>query len=133
MKLGATLTAALALLALLLMATGCSDVGTAAPIGRQTHADIEHGSAAPAVPPAGTSARHISYRCGSGREGTLLVDVPDLGTLADRINRIQPCEYDKGLSRATLTVTCRSRPRVVPLTGTGGLVEQPTSEALCAR
>jgi hypothetical protein len=60
-----------------------------------------------------------------------VVDVADLDRLADRLNRIQPCEYDQGLSRATLTVMCRSNPLVVRLTGSGGHVSQPPREAVC--
>ncbi len=81
--------------------------------------------------PTGTSARDVSYRCNSGREGTITVDVPDLRRLADRLNRIQLCEYDHRLSRVTLTVMCRSSPLVVHVTGAGGHVAQPSKEALC--
>jgi hypothetical protein len=59
------------------------------------------------------------------------VDVPDLRVLAERINGIQPCEYDHGVSHATLVVTCRSGPRAVRLTGTDGRLTQPSAEALC--
>ena len=78
-----------------------------------------------------TTARHVSYRCYSGREGTIAVDVPDLGDLADRLNGIQPCEYDQGVSRANLTVMCRSNALVVHLAAASGQVVQPSNDALC--
>ena len=48
-----------------------------------------------------------------------------------RINRIEPCEYDHGLSDATLVVPCRSRPLNVHLTVAHGRLVQPSDEALC--
>jgi hypothetical protein len=132
MKLGASLTSAVTVLVLPVL-TGCGNAGAAAPIARQTQADIEDTSAAPAVPPTGTTARNVSYRCSSGREGTIVVDIPDLGRLADRLNRIRPCEYDQGVSQATLTVMCRASPLVVQLTVAGGNLQQPSQEALCAK
>jgi len=83
------------------------------------------------MPPTETTARNISYRCNSGRAGTIAVDVPDLGSLAHRLNRIQPCEYDKGVSRATVTVMCRSNALVVHLVAASGQVVQPSNDALC--
>jgi hypothetical protein len=73
----------------------------------------------------------VAYRCSSGRDGTLTVDVPDLSDLAAQLNRIQPCEYDRGLSDATLVVPCRSIPLEVHLTVTDGRLLQPSDEALC--
>lgn len=131
MRLAAPLATAITVLVLPVLITGCGEAGGAAPIGQQTQEDIQTKSAAPAERPTGTTARDVTYRCSSGREGTIVVDVPDLDRLADRLNRIQPCEYDQGLSRATLTVMCRSNPLVVHLTGAGGHVEQPPREALC--
>jgi hypothetical protein len=49
----------------------------------------------------------VSYRCTSGREGTIVVDVPDLGQLADQIDRIQPCEYDHGVARFSVVASPR--------------------------
>jgi hypothetical protein len=83
------------------------------------------------MPPTRTAARNISYRCNSGRAGTIAVDVPDLGNLANRLNRIQPCEYDKGVSRATVTVMCRSDALDVHLVAASGQVVQPSNDALC--
>ena len=81
--------------------------------------------------PCMTTARSISYRCNSGRAGTIAVDVPDLGELAHRLNQVQPCEYDKGVSRATVTVMCRANALVVHLVAASGQVVQPSNAALC--
>ncbi len=132
MKLTEWLALASPILVLTLLLTGCGDTGAAAaPIGGQTHNPTAAHSALPAIRPNGTTARDVSYRCNSGREGTIVVDVPALSHLADKLNRIQPCEYDRGVSRATVTVICRSDPLVVHLTGKDGLFAQPSSEALC--
>lgn len=131
MKLAASLSTAITILVLPVLMAGCGDAGTAAPTGQQTRADDVAGTAEQAVRPTGTTARTITYRCSGGREGTIVVDVPDLDRLADRLNRMQPCEYDQGLSHATLTVMCRSSPLVVHLAGAAGEVEQPSDDALC--
>jgi hypothetical protein len=131
MKLAASLSAAITILVLPVLTTGCGVAGAPASIGRQSPAHIEAKSSAPAVPPGGTAARDVSYRCHDGREGTMVVNIPDLDRLADQLNRIQPCEYDHGLSRASLTVMCRSRPLVVHVTAADGHVEQPSKTALC--
>ncbi len=81
--------------------------------------------------PTGTTARTVAYRCTSGREGTLTVDVPYLPDLAERINRIEPCEYDHGLSGATLVVPCRSGPLDVHLTVAHGRLVRRSDEGLC--
>jgi hypothetical protein len=49
--------------------------------------------------PEGAAAREVTYRCASGRSATIVVDVPDPEDLADILNRIQPCEYDRGFDR----------------------------------
>ena len=131
MKLAASLSTAIAVFVLPFLIGGCGDARDAAPAGPQTQADVQTESAAPAEPPTGTTARDVTYRCESGREGSIVVDVPDLTGLADRLDRIQPCEYDQGVASATLTVTCHSSPLVVHLTAAGGRVEQPSNEALC--
>ena len=61
------------------------------------------------------------------------MDVPDLADLADRLNGIQPCEYDDGMSRASLVVTCPAGPLVVRLTGEDGDLVQPPGGAPCRR
>ena len=83
------------------------------------------------MPPTETTARNVTYRCNGGREGTVEVEVLDLGDLADQLNRIQPCEYDQGVSRATLTVMCRSNALVVHLAAARGQVVRPSNDALC--
>ena len=80
---------------------GCGDPGAGAPTGQQSRGNSGTTSAAPAEFPTGTTARTISYRCTSGREGTLVVDLPDLSRLADVLDRIQPCEYDHGIATAS--------------------------------
>lgn len=132
MKLAKSSSVAISILVLPLLLTGCGDAG-APPRSADglRPAVTPTQSTASALRPTGTSARDVSYRCNSGREGTITVDVPDLGRLADRLNRMQPCDYDHGLSRATLTVMCRSSPLVVHLTGAGGHVAQPSKVALC--
>ena len=77
--------------------------------------------------PDGASAREVTYRCTSGRSATIVVDVPDLDDLADTLNRIQPCEYDRGFDRGTVPPSCESGPRVVQLRGGGGRVVQPST------
>jgi len=102
MRLAEFLSTAASVLVVPLLLVGCGDTEPAAPTGRQSASPAQTGSAAPAMPPTGTSARTVSYRCSSGREATIVVDVPDLGQLADTINSIQPCEYDGGLMRYRL-------------------------------
>ena len=131
MKLAASLSTAVAALVLPVLITGCGDAGGTAPIGRQTPAEVQTRFEAPAVPPTEMSGRDVTYRCSSGREGTLVVDVPDLDRVADRLNRIQPCEYDNGLSGATLTLMCGSNPLMVHLAGEDGHVKQPSKEDFC--
>jgi hypothetical protein len=132
MKPAASLSTAIAGLVLPVLLAACGGAGAAA-TGPRTSATVQPRSAAPAQRPNGTTAREVSYRCNSGREGTITVDVPDLDLMADRLNGTQPCEYDQGLSRATVTVTCHSSPLVVRLTGAGGQIEQPSNESLCPR
>ena len=103
MKIRASVATAVTVLVLPVLVAGCGDPGADAPTGQQSQADPETTSAAPAERPTGTTARTISYRCASGREGTLAVDVPDLDRLADRLDRIQPCEYDRGLATFSLS------------------------------
>jgi hypothetical protein len=81
--------------------------------------------------PDGASAREVTYRCASGRSATIVVDVPDLEDLADTLNRIQPCEYDRGFDRGTVPLSCESGPLVVQLRGSGGRVVQPARGTLC--
>jgi hypothetical protein len=131
MKPAASLSTAIAVLVLPVLLTACGGAGAA--VAERTPAAVQPTSAAPAERPSGTTARDVTYRCTGGRTGTIVVDVLDLGLLADRLNRIQPCEYDQGLSRATVTVTCPSGPLVVRLTGAGGRLDPPSSEALCPR
>jgi len=131
MNLAESATVAISVLVFPLMLTGCGDDGAAPPIGRPTQAAPGSQSKAAAMPPTETTARTISYRCNSGRAGTIAVDVPDLGNLAHGLNRIQPCEYDKGVSRATVTVMCRSNAVVVHLVAASGQVVQPSNDALC--
>jgi hypothetical protein len=131
MRVTAWLSTASSILVLPLLLTGCGETGAAAPIERQTQATTETQSPEPAIRPNGTTAHDVSYRCNSSREGTIVVDVPNLSDLADTLNRIQPCEYDRGVSLATVTVICRSDPLVVQLTGKDGNVAQPSREALC--
>jgi hypothetical protein len=88
-------------------------------------------AAAPALGPDGPTARTIGYRCTSGRRATLIVDVPDLRDLADKLDRIQPCEDDQGFESGTVTITCDSGPRQVALRGSEGSVVQPPESSLC--
>jgi hypothetical protein len=131
MKQTRSAAAAASALVLALLLTGCGDAGASSPGLRQTPAATGTAPAVAALRPTGTAARDVSYRCTSGRDGTIVVEVPDLGDLTDRLDRMQPCEYDEGMARATLVVTCPSGPRVVHLTGTGGHLTQPSDEALC--
>ena len=131
MNLAESATVAISVLVLPLMLTGCGDDRAAAPIGQPTQAAPGSQSAAAAMPPTEITARHVSYRCNSGREGAIAIDIPDLGDLADRLNGIQPCEYDQGVSRATLTVMCRSNELVVHLAAANGQVVQPSNDAIC--
>jgi hypothetical protein len=101
MRLAEWLSTASSVVLVPLLLTGCGDTGPAAPSRQQSEGAGQTQSAVPAMPPTGAGARLVSYRCTNGREGTIVVDVPDLSQLADRINRIQPCEYDGGLSRVT--------------------------------
>lgn len=82
-------------------------------------------SAAPALAPEGPTSRTVAYRCTSGREETIAVDVPDVRDLARTLNRIQPCEYDRGFDRGTVTIDCDAGPVTVPLRGRDGSVLQP--------
>lgn len=93
------------LLVVPLLLTGCGGTDPAAPGGRQGEAAALSPSAVPASTPSGPGARLVSYRCTSGREGTIVVDVPDLDRLADQLDRIQPCEYDQGVARATVAAS----------------------------
>jgi hypothetical protein len=102
MRLAASLPTAIIVLALHVLTTGCGGADRAAPTAEQTAADVQPQSEAPALPPDGATARSVTYRCNSGREGTLVIDLPDLDRLAERLDRIDPCEYDNGLSRATV-------------------------------
>ena len=95
------------LLVVPLLLTGCGATEPAAPGGRQGEAAAQTPSAVPAVPPTNPGARVVAYRCASGREGTIVVDVPDLARLAEQINRIQPCEYDDGVASATVVASPR--------------------------
>ena len=127
MKPTAALSIAITGLVLPVLLAACGGAGA----DLQTPASVQPTSTAPAERPGGTTTREVTYRCNSGREGAIAVDVPDLNLMADRLNRIRPCEYDQGLSRATVTVVCHSSPLVVHLTGAGGQIEQPSDASLC--
>ena len=43
-----------------------------------------------------TTARHVSYRCNRGREGTIAVDVPDLGDVAAPAASAGGCQPSQG-------------------------------------
>jgi hypothetical protein len=100
-------SAASLLLVVPMLLAGCGDTGPATPGGQQSEASAPTQTAVPATDPTGSGARLVSYRCTSGREGTIVVDVPDLGQLADQIDRIQPCEYDDGVARFSVVASPR--------------------------
>jgi hypothetical protein len=131
MNIARSVAAATSALVLAGLLAGCGDADASAPSGPPAAAASPSQADTPALPPTGTTARTVSYRCVSGRAGTLAVDVPDLGDLTDRLNRIRPCEYDHGLERVTLVVTCRSGPVVVHLMDEAGRLAQPADNALC--
>ena len=131
MRLAHWLSTASSGLAVALLLTGCGDLGAPPSRVPAGHAATETRTEAAAIRPTGPTERSVSYRCLSGREDTIAVDVPDVGHLADILDRIQPCEYDQGLSRATLIVTCQSGLVAVHMTGAGGRLRQPSHEALC--
>ena len=116
-------------LVVVLIVTGCG--GSGGVVARPTRSTTGATPEEPATSPEGATARRVSYRCRSGRAGTIVVDVPDLAHLADRVNRIQPCEYDEGLAHAAVTVSCGTGPVVVALRAAGGLVAQPSTDGLC--
>lgn len=114
---------------LVVLLAGCAGRGD--PISGQERPADAVAQPAPAEQPTGTTARDISYRCGSGREATITVDVPDLADLARRLNRIQVCEYDDGIAAASLTIPCRERTKPVRLEASDGQAVQPSATALC--
>ncbi len=115
-------------LPLLLAGCGQSDQAGSTP---EPATDATAQSAAPAIPPEGSTARTISYRCTSGRQATIEVDVPDLRDLAATLNKIQPCEYDRGFDRGTVTVGCPSATTEISLRGRDGQALQPSESSLC--
>ena len=80
--------------------------------------------------PVGPTSYPIDYRCRSGREATVTVDVPDLRDLARRLNGIQLCEYDRGFDRGIVTIACDTGPVTVALGGRVGAVVQPSGTRL---
>ena len=62
--------------------------------------------ATPAIAPSGPSAHDIAYTCRAGRQGSILVSLPDPRQLADVLNPIDVCEYDGGLADVRLMVAC---------------------------
>ena len=118
-------------LVVLLLLAGCGEPGAADAAAGPARATTGARAPETAASPAGSTARLVTYRCRSGRDGTLAVDVPDLRDLAGRLNRIQPCEYDRGVARATVTVPCGSRSVLVHLAAADGRVSQPSDEELC--
>jgi hypothetical protein len=131
MKLARTVAAATSAFVVAGLLAGCGDVGASAPSSGPARPGTATSPADAAVRPTGATARAVAYRCTSGRDGNLTVDVPDLADLAETVNRLQACEHDHGVSHATLVVTCRSGPLVIRLTGTDGRLAQPSDEALC--
>ena len=79
---------------LLLVLAGC---GTSDGTGAVEPSRLPASADAPALPPDGSSAVTVSYRCVSGREGTLTLDLSDGRDLAETLDRVQPCEYDDGI------------------------------------
>ena len=124
-------SSALSVLSVALLIAGCEGSEPSASGDAGSDPDGGTRSAAPAMPPGGASAREVTYRCASGRSATIVVDVPDLEDLADTLNRIQPCEYDRGFDRGTVPLSCESGPLVVRLRGSGGRVVQPSPGTLC--
>ena len=110
-------------LCLPLLLAGCGDSDDVGSGAEPTSSGTTE--AAPALAPEGSTSRSVAYRCASGREATLAVDVPDLRGLATTLNRIQPCEYDDGFESGTVTLACPSGPVVVRLRGSDGRVVQP--------
>ena len=122
---------ALAVLSVALLVTGCGGSEPSASGDPGSDPDGGTRSAAPAMSPDAAPAREVTYRCTSGRSATIVVDVPELEDLADTLNRIQPCEYDRGFDRGTVALSCESGPLVVQLRGSGGRVVQPSPGTWC--
>jgi hypothetical protein len=115
--------------------TACAGAGPAAPSASGESATSPGDptrSASAAAAPDGATAREVTYRCASGRQATLVVDVPDPADLAAVLNRIEPCEYDGGFRSGTVPLSCASGPIVVRLTGREGRMVQPPPDSLCS-
>lgn len=131
MKIPATIATVFTVFVSPLLLTGCGSAGSGAVTGQETPTAPATKAASPAMRPTGLTARDITYQCRTGLTDTITVDIPDLDRLAEQLNAIQPCEYNRGFSIAMLTVMCRTNPLVVHLTSTAGRIEQPTRAALC--
>jgi hypothetical protein len=121
----------LSVLSVALLVAGCGGSELRASGNPGSDPDGGTRSAAPAMAPEGAAAREVTYRCASGRSATIVVDVPDPADLADILNRIQPCEYDRGFDRGTVPLSCESGPLVVQLRGSGGQFVQTSPGTLC--
>ena len=115
-------------LCLPLLSAGCGQSDQEAS-GAQS-AEVTAGSAAPAVAPEGSTSYTVGYRCRSGREAAITVDVSQLRDLAATLNRIQPCEYDRGFDHGTVIIECPSGARVVPIRGNDGRAVPPSENEL---
>jgi hypothetical protein len=131
MRVAEASTSAIMVFVVALLIAGCGEAGVAESPGRSTPAAGETSAVYEAVHPTGSAARTVAYRCRSGREGTLVLEVADLRNLADAVNGTMPCEYDDGVAVASFTVRCESGPVVVRLATVGGRVERSATDTPC--
>lgn len=106
-------------------------LGSLAACGGSSHTPSQ--PAAKALPPRGSAAQDVSYRCVHGRQATISVSLPDPRKLAEVLNPINVCEYDGGLAEIAITVACEpggtaKRVRVVAV---NGQLPTSTSRTVC--
>lgn len=93
----------------------------------------ETGDASPALQPSGASAQTLRYSCKSGRSDTIIVTLPDPRRLAEVLNPINVCEFDRGLLDVSLGVSCsEGAPEVVmQIAAVEGKLPPATAQTIC--
>src|SRR3954453_13247386 len=89
--------------------------------------------ASPAIRPSGASARAVHYHCRSGGRGTISVSLPNPRRLAQVLNAIDVCEFDRGLADVVLRVRCSDgAPETeIRITAMQGKVPPSTARTIC--
>src|SRR4051812_31229720 len=115
------------------LATGLALTSVVAFVGCGGSSASRTRDAGPAIRPGGASADAVHYRCRSGRQGTITVNLPDPRSVAQVLNPIDVCEFDSGLADVVLRVRCSAGAPETELriTAVDGKLPSSTTRTIC--